>query len=47
VAIESGQTVQHYRLIEKIGAGGLIAESKGHFDEADYQRQLNGGIAGD
>lgn len=29
-----------------IGAGGLIAESKGHFDEADYQRQLNGGTAG-
>ncbi len=23
-----------------IGANGLIAESKGHFDEADYQRQL-------
>jgi uncharacterized protein (TIGR02246 family) len=27
-----------------IGADGLIAESKGHFDEADYQRQLNAGI---
>lgn len=25
-----------------IGADGLIAESKGHFDEADYQRQLKG-----
>ena len=24
-----------------IGADGLIAASKGHFDEADYQRQLN------
>ena len=24
-----------------IGANGLIAESKGHFDEAEYQRQLN------
>src|SRR5262244_517633 len=24
----------------KIGRDGLIAESKGHFDEADYQRQL-------
>ncbi len=24
------------------GADGLIAESKGHFDEADYQRQLKG-----
>jgi predicted ester cyclase len=26
-----------------IGADGLIAESKGHFDEADYQRQLTSG----
>lgn len=24
------------------GADGLIAESKGHFDEAEYQRQLKG-----
>jgi uncharacterized protein (TIGR02246 family) len=24
-----------------IGSHGLIAESKGHFDEAEYQRQLN------
>ena len=24
-----------------IGANGLIADSKGHFDEAEYQRQLN------
>lgn len=24
-----------------IGADGLIAESRGHFDEADYQHQLN------
>ena len=24
-----------------IGSDGLIAESKGHFDEAEYQRQLN------
>jgi len=24
-----------------IGADGLIAESKGHFDEADWERQLN------
>jgi steroid delta-isomerase-like uncharacterized protein len=24
----------------RIGADSLIAESKGHFDEADYQRQL-------
>jgi hypothetical protein len=26
-----------------IGSDGLIAESRGHFDEADYQRQLNAG----
>lgn len=26
-----------------IGADGLIAESKGHFDETDYQRQLDAG----
>jgi uncharacterized protein (TIGR02246 family) len=30
----------------RIGANGLIAESKGHFDEPDYQRQLNAGIGG-
>lgn len=30
-----------------IGPDGLIAESKGHFDEADYQRQLQGGRGGD
>jgi predicted ester cyclase len=24
------------------GEDGLIADSKGHYDEADYQRQLNG-----
>lgn len=27
-----------------IGAGGLIAASKGHFDEAEYQRQLKAGV---
>jgi hypothetical protein len=27
-----------------IGADGLIAQSKGHFDEADYQRQLSPGV---
>jgi uncharacterized protein (TIGR02246 family) len=27
-----------------IGTDGLIAESKGHFDEADYQRQLKGAM---
>jgi steroid delta-isomerase-like uncharacterized protein len=29
----------------RIGADGLIADSKGHFDEAEYQRQLRTGIA--
>jgi steroid delta-isomerase-like uncharacterized protein len=29
----------------RIGADGLIAESKGHFDEAEYQRQLKAGVA--
>ena len=29
-----------------IGPEGLIAESKGHFDEAYYQRQLEAGAAG-
>jgi predicted ester cyclase len=29
----------------KIGADGLIARSLGHFDEADYQRQLEYGTA--
>lgn len=27
-----------------IGADGLIADSKGHFDAADYARQLNAGV---
>ncbi|MGB8326391.1 MAG: nuclear transport factor 2 family protein [Steroidobacteraceae bacterium] len=27
-----------------IGADGLIAQSKGHFDEAEYQRQLKVGF---
>jgi ketosteroid isomerase-like protein len=27
----------------RIGADGLIAESRGHFDKADYERQLTGG----
>jgi len=27
----------------RFGSDGLIAESKGHFDEADYQRQLKAG----
>jgi uncharacterized protein (TIGR02246 family) len=28
-----------------LGLDGLIAQSKGHFDEAEYQRQLKGGVA--
>ena len=30
----------------RMGSDGLIAESKGHFDAADYQRQLKAGAAG-
>jgi predicted ester cyclase len=30
----------------RIGSDGLIAESKGHFDEATYQRQLKAGAEG-
>jgi hypothetical protein len=29
----------------EMGADGLIAESRGHFDEAEYQRQLKSGAA--
>ena len=28
----------------RFGADGLIAESQGHFDSADYQRQLEHGV---
>jgi uncharacterized protein (TIGR02246 family) len=28
----------------KIGEDGLLAESQGHFDSADYQRQLERGV---
>jgi len=28
----------------KIGGDGLVAESQGHFDNADYQRQLEHGV---
>jgi hypothetical protein len=28
----------------RIGPDGLIAESKGHFDEAEYERQLKAGV---
>jgi hypothetical protein len=30
----------------RIGADGLIAESRGHFEEAEYQRQLKTGVGG-
>jgi len=30
-----------------MGADGLIARSIGHFDAAEYQRQLKAGVAGD
>src|SRR2546430_10577851 len=29
-----------------VGNDGLIAESKGHFDSAEYERQLNHGVDG-
>lgn len=29
-----------------IGTDGLVAESKGHFDEAEYRRQLESGVGG-
>lgn len=42
-----GGTGKHVRISGyeewTIGEDGLIAESKGHFDEADYERQLKGG----
>lgn len=30
----------------QIDAGGFVAESKGHFDAADYKRQLEQGVDG-
>jgi hypothetical protein len=30
----------------RIDSDGLIAESKGHFDSAEYKRQLNFGVVG-
>ena len=30
----------------RMGAEGLIAASRGHFDEAEYQRQLKTGVGG-
>jgi uncharacterized protein (TIGR02246 family) len=29
-----------------IGAGGRVADSKGHFDETEYRRQLESGVGG-
>ncbi len=29
-----------------LGGDGLILESRGHYDEAEYQRQLNAGTEG-
>jgi len=31
----------------RIGDDGLVEESQGHFDRADYERQLAGGVDGD
>lgn len=31
----------------RIGSDGLVAESLGHFDSADYQRQLEQGVDGE
>jgi predicted ester cyclase len=45
-----GGTGQRVRIsgfeVWKIGEDGLIAESEGHFDRADYQRQLEFGVEG-
>ena len=30
----------------RMGADGLVAESKGHFDAAEYERQLTHGVDG-
>jgi predicted ester cyclase len=30
----------------RIGSDGLVAESKGHFDAAEYERQLQNGVDG-
>ena len=42
----TGQTVRFSGYEEwTIGADGLIAESRGHFDKAEYQHQLTVGVA--
>lgn len=43
----TGQSVRINGFEEwRFGSDGLIAQSKGHFDAADYQRQLNAGRTG-
>jgi predicted ester cyclase len=43
----TGQSVRISGFEEwRFGPDGLIAESKGHFDAADYQRQLKAGATG-
>jgi predicted ester cyclase len=43
-----GGTGQRVRIsgfeVWKIGDDGLIAESRGHFDSADYERQIERGV---
>ena len=43
-----GETGKRVRIsgfeLWRIGADGLIAESRGHYDSADYQRQLERGV---
>ena len=42
----SGKAVRIHGYEEwRFGADGLIAESKGHFDEVDYKRQLSAGTS--
>jgi hypothetical protein len=31
--------------VDKIASDGLIAESRGHYDQAEYDRQLQHGVA--
>lgn len=45
-----GETGKRVRIsgyeLWKIGSDGLISESKGHFDNAEYERQLKHGVDG-
>ena len=47
---EPGGTGKRVRIsgyeLWKIDNGGLVAESKGHFDSAEYERQLKHGVDG-